>query len=61
MITAPIRWAILMKPLRVQLTEQSSTSNLEPGTSTAAAIANAAEDGSLGILICSGSVSSSVG
>ena len=45
---APIRWAIVMKPVRVWLTPQPWITRREPFTRTPAAIANAADDGSAG-------------
>ena len=59
MTMAPMRCAIRTKPLRVQLTPTPRSTSREPGTSTPAAMANAALDASPGTTISS-SVSSSV-
>ena len=54
----PIRWTIRRKPARVQLTPTPSSTRREPGTSTPAAIRNAALDMSPGTVIGSSSSSS---
>ncbi len=47
-ITAPMRWAIRKKPVRVQLRPTSFTTTREPRTRIAAATMNAADEGSPG-------------
>ena len=59
MTIAPMRWAMRTKPLRVQFTPTPRRTSREPGTSTPAAMAKAALDGSPGTT-SSSSVSSSV-
>ena len=57
-MTAPMRWAMRKKPVRVQFRPTSEITSLDCGTRHAAAAMNAADDGSPGTWISSSSSSS---